>query len=96
VNDDAKGTFYLQDPAEITPKNKTVTQWKVELLDALEPGDQTVPVHSADAQFLSGKFKGVFRQTGYEHQASYSDQAAVACTIYSIFQIASTMTWSEA
>lgn len=95
TNDDAKGNFYLQDPAEITPKNKTTTQWKVELLDALEPGDQTVPAHSADAQFQSGKFKGIFRQTGYEHQASYSDQAAIACTIYSIFQIASTMTWPE-
>jgi len=95
ANDDAKGTFYLRDPAEASPKDKKGSKWKVELLDALDPGDQTVPLHSADAQFLSGKFKGIFRQTGYEHQASYSDQAAIACTIYSIFQIASTMKWPE-
>lgn len=31
---------------------------------------QTVPLHSAEAQLRSGQFKGIFRQTGYEHQAS--------------------------
>ena len=57
-------------------------------------GDQTVPVRSADHQLKSGKFKGVFRQTGYEHQSSYKDPRAVASTLYSIVRIAQTVTWS--
>lgn len=60
-----------------------------------EPGDQTVPMHSADHQLQSGKFKGVFRQTGYEHQASYKDEHAVASTLYSIIQIARQMDWCD-
>jgi hypothetical protein len=55
----------------------------------------TVPFHSADSQYTSGKFKGIFRQTGYEHQASYSDENALRSTLYSIVQIARTMTWSK-
>jgi pimeloyl-ACP methyl ester carboxylesterase len=61
---------------------------------AADPGDQTVPVHSADHQRDSGKFKAIFRQTGYEHQASYQDEAALASTLYSIVQIAKTMKWA--
>lgn len=64
------------------------------LLSAAEPGDQTVPMHSADHQLRSGKFKGVFRQTGYEHQASYEDDTAIACTLYSIVRIAQEMKWT--
>lgn len=58
-----------------------------------DPGDQTVPMHSADHQLMSGQFKGVFRQTGYEHQASYKNAHAVASTLYSIIQIARQMDW---
>jgi hypothetical protein len=58
------------------------------LLDATAPGDQTVPMHSADDQLRSGKFKGIFRQTGYEHQGSYADNNALLSTIYSIIRIA--------
>lgn len=50
-------------------------------------GDQTVPLRSSEHQFLSGKFKGIFRQVGYEHQASYADQYAIASTLYSISRI---------
>lgn len=63
------------------------------MLDAAEPGDETVPLHSADAQLRSGKFKGIFRQVGYEHQASYSDSIVLASTIYALFKIISTMKW---
>ncbi|MDR0633956.1 MAG: hypothetical protein LBF91_03150 [Azoarcus sp.] len=59
-----------------------------------DPGDQTVPMDSADHQLHSGKFKGIFRQTGYEHQASYKDEDALASTLYSIVQIAKTMKWA--
>jgi len=53
--------------------------------------DGTVPHHSADAQFKSGKFKGIFRQKGYEHGASYKDETALRSTLYSIIQIAKEM-----
>ncbi|WP_056440127.1 hypothetical protein [Massilia sp. Root335] len=38
-------------------------------------------------------FKGIFRQTGYEHQSSYKNSAAIASTLYSIVRIAQTATW---
>ena len=59
-----------------------------------EPGDETVPMHSADAQSRSGKFKGIFRQTGYEHQDSFMDPDAIASTLYSIVRIAQEMKWT--
>lgn len=59
----------------------------------IDPGDKTVPMHSADHQLRSGKFKAVFRQTGYEHQDSYKDTNAVASTLYSIIRIAQHMDW---
>jgi pimeloyl-ACP methyl ester carboxylesterase len=65
----------------------------VRLMPAAEPGDQTVPVHSADHQLRSGKFKGIFRQVGYEHQDSYKDEAALHSTLYSLVRIAQTMKW---
>lgn len=57
------------------------------------PGDQTVPAQSADHQLNSGVFKGIFRQTGYEHQSSYKDPRAIASTLYSIVRIAQEATW---
>lgn len=58
------------------------------------PGDQTVPVKSADYQLNSSVFKGVFRQTGYEHQSSYKDSRALAATLYSIVRIAQSASWN--
>ena len=66
----------------------------VTLLPATEPGDQTVPLHSAEQQLYSGKFKGIFRQTGYDHQGSYQNPNALHSTLYSLVRIAHTMTWS--
>jgi pimeloyl-ACP methyl ester carboxylesterase len=94
VADDAKGKLSVTD-ATLSTANKAVAKFGVKLLDPAEPGDHTVPAHSADAQLRSGKFKGVFRQTGYEHQGSYSDSAVLASTLYSLFRIASTMKWSK-
>ncbi|TFW13320.1 hypothetical protein E4L98_29315 [Duganella callida] len=59
------------------------------------PGDQTVPMRSADAQLFSKKFAGIFRQIGYEHQGSYDDKNAVRSTLYSLSKIISTMRWSD-
>jgi hypothetical protein len=63
------------------------------ILPPAAPGDQTVPARSADHQLLSGMFRGVFRQIGYEHQSSYQDPRAVASTLYSIVRIAQKATW---
>lgn len=63
------------------------------ILPPSAPGDQTVPAKSADHQLKSGMFKGVFRQSGYEHQASYKNPRAIASTLYSIMRIAQTATW---
>lgn len=63
------------------------------ILPPTAPGDQTVPVRSADHQLNSGIFKGVFRQTGYEHQSSYKDPHAMAATLYSIVRIAQKAVW---
>jgi broad specificity phosphatase PhoE len=63
------------------------------ILPPSAPGDQTVPVKSSDHQLNSGVFKGVFRQTGYEHQSSYKDPRAIASTLYSIVRIAQMATW---
>ena len=95
ASDDAKGGLQMVDPTLPVKANKSPTQFKVAMLDAAEPGDQTVPLHSAEAQLNSGKFKGIFRQTGYEHQASYSDEAVINATLYSLVRIASKMKWSK-
>ncbi|GGY78516.1 esterase/lipase family protein [Pseudoduganella plicata] len=63
------------------------------LLPPDAPGDQTVPAKSADYQLLSGKFKGVFRQTGYEHQSSCKDRHVIASTLYCIVRIAQQAKW---
>jgi len=67
----------------------------IKLAPAAGAGDQTVPVRSSDHQLLFGKFKGVFRQTGYEHQESYSNTKAIRATLYSIIRIAASMKWPE-
>lgn len=54
-------------------------------------GDQTVPLRSADHQFSSGKFSGIFRQFGYEHQGSYQNKYAAYSTLYSISRIVGTL-----
>jgi len=53
-----------------------------------------VPARSADHQLRSGVFKGIFRQTGYEHQSSYKDPRAIASTLYSIVRIAQSAAWT--
>lgn len=91
--DSLQGVLDLIDPA--VPSNATREGTTATLLPPDEPGDQTVPLHSAEHQLLSGRFKGVFRQTGYEHQASYKDEHALHSTLYSLVRIAQAMTWSR-
>lgn len=93
--DSGKGILGLFDPTLPAGGEKLSIRFDARLLDPVESGDQTVPVHSADAQLRSGRFKGVFCQTGYEHQESYSNSAVLAATLYSLIQIASKMKWSK-
>ena len=93
--DNAKGEMTMIDPTTASHYPQGPSPFNVKLLDAAEPGDQTVPLHSSDAQFRSQQFTGIFRQTGYEHQSSYSNSAVIAATLYCLFKIASNMTWSK-
>lgn len=67
----------------------------VRIMSPVEPGDQTVPIRSSDAQLRSGKFKAIFRQKGYEHQDSYKNPEAIASTLYSIVRIAQQAQWKS-
>lgn len=104
LRDSLQGELILSDPSnppkgvvklpnQLTPRSGPPL--KAIMRPAADAGDQTVPVHSANSQYASGKFKGIFSQTGYEHQSSYSDKNALRSTLYSIVQIARTMTWSK-
>ena len=96
ATDNKKGTLQLHGKGAITRKGREVSDdINVTLQSASEPGDQTVPLHSADQQrLLSHKFKGIFRQTGYDHQGSYQNEKALNSTLYCVVRIAQTMTWN--
>lgn len=64
-----------------------------QILKPTAPGDQTVPVKSADHQLNSGIFRGVFRQHGYEHQSSCKNWKAINSIMYSIIRIAEEANW---
>lgn len=92
--DDRQGTLHLVDPSSPCRAEKAQVGIKVTMQAANAPGDQTVPLHSAEHQLRSGKFKGIFRQTGYEHQDSYKHEFALHSTLYSLVRIAHTMEWT--
>jgi len=94
VSDNRKGTLQVME-SQSEKGDRVTWSYGLNMLDAAEPGDETVPLYSADAQLRSGKFKGLFRQVGYEHQASYSNPVVLASTIFVLFKIISTMKWSK-
>ena len=93
VADSDRGSLTLIEAGQSKGGARTGVRFNCEMAPAADPGDQTVPMFSADHQLRSGKFKGIFRQRGYEHQASFKDSSALASTFYSLIQIAATMTW---
>lgn len=93
-SDDRQGALGVIDPKQPSPPGKRPQQFAASMQAPADPGDQTVPLHSAEHQLRSGKFKGVFRQSGYEHQNSYKNESALLCTLYCLVRIAKTMTWS--
>jgi hypothetical protein len=78
-----------------TIKGTPITGVSAELGPSQGAGDQTVPLRSSDRQLLSNRFKAIFRQTGYEHQASFSNDDALHSTMFSIIKIAATMKWGS-
>lgn len=89
LSDNRQGELTLRDPkSELNDKVAAVS-----LGASSGPGDQTVPLRSAEHQLHSGKFKGIFRQVGYEHQNSYSDKNVLRATLYSIVRLIEAMTW---
>ena len=94
VSDNLHGKLKVVESSSSTLAGAAQMVLDVTMQPASDPGDQTVPLHSAEHQLQSGKFKGVFRQTGYEHQDSYKHESALHSTLYSIVRIAQTMTWS--
>ncbi|RJG16106.1 esterase/lipase family protein [Massilia cavernae] len=95
VADTRQGELHVVDRSHPSPAGKVGPQFVTCMTPPGDPGDQTVPLHSAEHQLRSGKFKGVFRQSGYEHQASYKDESALHSTLYSLVRIAQTMRWSK-
>jgi hypothetical protein len=95
AEDNLRGELRLDANTESNGAGGKPQRIHVRMQAARDPGDQTVPLHSAEHQLRSGKFKGIFRQTGYEHQDSYKDEGALHSTLYSLVRIAQTMTWTN-
>ena len=85
LKDEGEKKITLMD--ETTPRMRLRVEGS--LLDPRDPGDQTVPAHSAYHQKLCNdpRFRGVFELKGYDHQNSYNDDKVQASTLYSIVQI---------
>ncbi len=94
ATDNGQGVMGMTDPRFPSRPGEAGPRFAATMQAARDPGDQTVPLHSAEHQLRSGKFQGIFRQTGYEHQNSYKDERALHSTLYSLVRIAQTMTWS--
>lgn len=92
TNDSRQGKLAL---AGKTIKGTPINGVSAELGPSQGAGDQTVPLRSSDRQLLSNRFKAIFRQTGYEHQTSFSNDDALHSTMFSIIKIAATMKWGS-
>ena len=95
ITDNMQGSLHVVDPQWTSVADPAQLGLEVRMQPASDPGDQTVPLHSAEHQLESGKFKGIFRQSGYEHQNSYKHESALHCTLYSLVRIAQTMKWNN-
>lgn len=93
AEDDGQGKLSLQCTANDAKAMKAAAPTK--LGPSTGAGDQTVPIRSSDHQLFHKGLCGVFRQIGYEHQASFCHQMVVDATLYSIVRIAQTMVWKK-
>ncbi|MYM38493.1 lipase family alpha/beta hydrolase [Duganella qianjiadongensis] len=95
LRDNKQGRLHVVAPPENRLTNHDCRALTAHLMPPTDSGDQTVPTHSSDHQLRSGKFKGIFRQTGYEHQDSYNNSKVLNSTLYCLIRIAQTMKWSK-
>ena len=95
ATDNRQGSLKVIDPRHPSLPGMPGPEFESLMQPGRDPGDQTVPLHSAEHQLCSGKFKGIFRQSGYEHQDSYKHESALHSTLYSLVHIAHTMRWSK-
>jgi hypothetical protein len=93
--DSRQGALRAFDSSRKKPAGMPMPWVSIHMLPPTDPGDQTVPAHSANHQLGSKKFKGIFCQTGYEHQESYKNEAVLRSTLYSLVKIIETMDWSK-
>ncbi|MCY1233311.1 hypothetical protein D3C81_1257870 [compost metagenome] len=84
VSEDGEGRIVIR-----CGNHKTL---QLRLEPPIDAGDKTVP-SDASASRVRGTM--VFRQTGYEHQNSYTDEKVLASLLYSIIKIANTASWWE-
>lgn len=91
VSDDGDGFITLSDGQPQNPGQR----FSAEIADPVQPGDGTVPAErSAQEPMRQGKARIAYQQTGYEHQASFKDDAAVSSTLHAICKIAlQAFTW---
>lgn len=92
-SDNEQGSLQLLSPDETVSIRDR--KGLAKLAPSAGSGDSTVPTRSADHQLFSKKFKGIFKQTGYEHQDSYRNPKVQNATLYSIVRIAQEMVWSS-
>jgi hypothetical protein len=83
--DDAKGTLKVQAGDRV---------FALYLQKPSAPGDQTVPAERS-AQHIKGTLfaHGKEKESGYEHQESYSDPQVLRSLLYSLVRIAQTAKW---
>lgn len=89
--DDGKGQLILRAPGH--QGQGATAKYSATLGPSDGAADETVPLQSSEHQLLSGKFTGIFRQSGYEHQGSYKNIHAVHSTLFSLIRIIETMKW---
>lgn len=88
-HDDGEGVVRLTDGVDIQA-------FGTRILPPTEAGDGTVPQRSAEDPIKQEKPRVSFKQSGYEHQGSYQDKAALSSTLYGICKIANDgFTWWE-
>lgn len=94
VVDNGDGAIVLRDGQPKNPKQ----HFSAEIADPKQLGDGTVPAErSAQEPVRLGKTRIAYQQTGYEHQASFKDDASVSSTLHAVCKIAlQAFTWKTA
>lgn len=89
--DEGDGAVVLRDGQPQNPHQR----FGAAIAEPAQPGDGTVPAErSAQDPVSQGKVRIAYQQTGYDHQASYQDDAVLSCTLHAVCKIAlQTFAW---